>query len=856
MVKALRSFRVTPKLPEPLARLRDIANNLWWSWNFEAVGLFQRLDRDLWDKCQHNPIAMLGMVSQERMERLAKDDGYISQLEKVGRNLDDYLKMPTWFSKNQFAESKPMIAYFSMEFGLTECLPIYSGGLGILAGDHVKSASELGLPLVGVGLLYQQGYFRQYLNKDGWQQEVYPNNDFYNLPLVQVFDKDNNPMKIQLDFPGRKVYAQVWKVQVGRIAIYLLDSNVGENNQLDRKITNQLYGGDKETRIQQEILLGIGGIKALEALGIDPIVYHMNEGHSAFMSLERIARAIEEKNLEYNDAYLLVKQSNIFTTHTPVPAGIDEFLPDLIEKYFSGYATRLHMTFRDFLDLGRLKAPHQIAPFNMAILAINCASFVNGVSKLHGEVSRKMFQPVWKNLPAEEVPISHITNGVHTRSWISHEMATLYDRYLGPNWIHQPADQSVWERVDQIPDEELWQTHERRRERLIAYARRTFRAQLERRGALSSEIERASEVLNPDVLTIGFARRFASYKRGTLILHDVERLKKILCNRAHPMQIIFAGKAHPRDNEGKELIKQIVHVARDEQLRRHIVFLENYDINLARYLVQGVDVWLNNPLRPMEASGTSGMKVVFNGGINVSTLDGWWVEGYSQETGWSIGMGEVYDNLQYQNDVEANALYDILEKELAKIFYDRGADDLPRKWIAKMKGSMRGLCPRFNTNRMVKEYAEKFYLPAFRQSKILQNRAMAELKELSTWSQKIERKWEQTKVLELSNNLKSALAVGDELEIDAKVHLGDLNPSDVMVQLLVGPLDADGELVNPMKYSMDSVENLPGGNYKYAVKVDFRGSGNHGFTVRILPNYRLLLNPYELGLVSWADSNL
>jgi len=856
MVKALRSFRVTPKLPEQLARLRDLANNFWWCWNYDAISLFQRLDRELWEKSYHNPTALLGMVSQDRLEQLARDDGYLAQVERVAENLENYLNSQTWFSRNHFAESKPLLAYFSMEIGLTECLAIYSGGLGILAGDHLKSASDLGLPLVGVGLLYQQGYFQQYLNKDGWQQEVYPSNDFYNLPIELVMDENNQPVKIQVDFPGRKVQAQIWKVAVGRVPVYLLDTNVPENNAPDRKITNQLYSGDKETRIQQEILLGIGGVRALEKLDLNPVVYHMNEGHSAFLALERIAQMIETKNLNFNEAYYLIRQSTIFTTHTPVPAGIDEFIPDLVEKYFRDYIGRLNLSFKEFLDLGRLEAPHQIAPFNMALLAIKTASFINGVSHLHGEVSRKMFQPAWNNIPAEEVPISSITNGVHTRSWLSHEMASLFDRYLGPSWISQPADQTVWERVENIPDEELWQTHERRRERLIAHARGSLRAQLEKRGALESELRNAQEVLNPDVLTIGFARRFATYKRGNLILHDVERLKKILCNKDRPIQILIAGKAHPRDNEGKELIKQIVHMARDEQLRRHIVFLENYDIKLGRYLVQGVDVWLNNPLRPMEASGTSGMKVVFNGGINVSTLDGWWVEGYSRDTGWSIGMGEVYDNLVYQNQVEANALYDLLEKEISVLYYDRGPDGLPRGWIRKMKDSMRGLCPRFNTNRMVKEYTDKFYLPAFRQSKILENRNMAELKDLSSWSKRMQRKWHQVKVMDLSNNLDNAISVGDDLHVEAKVFLGDLEPADVLVQLLVGNLNATGEIKEPLKYCMNSQEKVSDGVFKYDVSISFKGSGNHGFTVRVLPNYRLLLNPYELGLICWADNNL
>jgi len=829
MVKALRAFRIKPKLPEPLKKLYDIARNLWWCWNYDALGLFQRLDSQVWESSGHNPIQALGSVSQSRLEHLAADDGYIAQLERVADNLQNYLTTKTWFAKTQFESSSPIVAYFSMEIGLNECLAIYSGGLGILAGDHIKSASELGIPLVGVGLLYQQGYFQQYLNKDGWQQEFYPSNDFYNLPIELVTDDKGEELKVKVEFPDSTVHVRIWKVQAGRISIYLLDTNTAENNAYDRKITNQLYGGDKEARIRQEVVLGIGGIRALEALEIEPVVFHMNEGHSAFLALERIAKYIEKDNLDYQEAYLLVKQSTIFTTHTPVPAGIDEFQTVLVEKYFSRYAARLNISFKEFLDMGRLEGPHQIAPFNMALLAIKTASFINGVSRLHGEVSRSMFQLAWRDIPVAEVPIDSITNGVHTRSWISQDIAILYDRYLGPNWVNKPADQTVWERVNNIPDEELWQTHERRRERLIAHARKVFRKQLERRGALSSELEQASEVLNPDTLTIGFARRFAAYKRGNLILYDLDRLKKILCDKDRPIQIIIAGKAHPKDNEGKELIKQIIHVARDEQLRRHIVFLENYDINLARYLVQGVDVWLNNPLRPMEASGTSGMKVVFNGGINVSTLDGWWVEGFTRDTGWCIGNGEDYDDLAYQNKVEANALYDILDKEIG---------------------------PMFNTNRMVKEYTEKFYLPAYRQSKILQNRKMQELRDMTTWYKRVQKKWSQIRILKLSNNLSNSMSVGDNIAVNADVLLGDLNPADVTVQLVVGRIDADGEIRDSLNYAMSPNGEAKNGEINYSTELSFDGSGNHGFTVRVLPNYKLLLNPFELGLITWADTGL
>ncbi|MBX9690800.1 MAG: alpha-glucan family phosphorylase, partial [Cyanobacteria bacterium] len=608
------------------------------------------------------------------------------------------------------------IAYFSAEFGLTESMPIYSGGLGILAGDHVKAASEQGLPFVGMGIVYQQGYFRQYLNRDGWQQERYPINDFYNMPIVPAKDANGEPIVVTVNFPGRPLYVKVWQAQVGRVPLYLLDTNIPENAPPDEDITDALYHGDKETRIQQEIVLGIGGVKALKALNIMPTVFHMNEGHSAFLALERVRMLMQEHNLSFWQAREVAAAGNIFTTHTAVPAGIDKFPPELIDKYLSDYYHAFGITRDEFLGLGRANVNDHYEPFSMANLAIKLSSRTNAVSKLHGDVSRKLFQDVWRDVPEKEVPITHVTNGIHAKSWISEEMADLFDRYLGPKWSEDVEGQNIWKRVAEIPDEELWRIQDRRRQRLVTFSRGRLRKQLEAKGALSNELKEASEILDPEALTIGFARRFATYKRATLLIRDIERLASILTNKDRPVQIILAGKAHPDDVPAKELIRQLVHFSRDEDVRRRFVFIEDYDMNVARWLLQGVDVWLNTPRRFLEACGTSGMKAAFNGAINFSILDGWWDEAYQPNVGWTLGRGEVYTDMDYQDDVESGALYDILEKEIVPMFYERDMDGLPRQWLSRMKSSMLHVCPLFNINRMLREYAMRAYFPASRRS--------------------------------------------------------------------------------------------------------------------------------------------
>lgn len=855
MTNFIGSFTVAPSLPRTLEPLREIAYNLYWTWNHDAYELFRRIDRELWEKTKHNPVRLLGNVSQERLIELTKDDGFVAHLNRVYNNLMIYLNQVTWHQKKYSVKDTPYITYFSAEYGLTECLQTYSGGLGVLAGDHLKSASELGLPLVGVGLLYKEGYFQQYLTSDGWQQERYEINDFYNLPLTLVVDKNKKPIVIELDFPGRKVYFQIWKVLIGRVALYLLDTNIDLNNEEDKKITRALYGGNNETRIQQEIVLGIGGIRALKTLGIEPLVCHMNEGHSAFLALERIRLLIKEHHLTFNEAKEVGYYSNIFTTHTPVPAGIDVFGNDLVEKYFGKYyRDELKITDKEFYRLGTLEKAKDPENFNMAHLAINMAAFINGVSRLHGKVSKKMWSFGFKGVPFDEIPIDYITNGVHTRTHLSTDMEELLIRYLGEKFVHNPEDQTIWQRIDNIPDEELWRTHERRRERLVAFARKRLKEQLESRGASKSELLAANETLDPGALTIGFARRFATYKRATLIFHDLERLKKILNNKERPVQIIISGKAHPKDDEGKRLIQKIIQIAKDESFRKRIVFIENYDMNVARYLVEGCDVWLNNPRRPLEASGTSGMKVIANGGLNFSALDGWWDEGYSPELGWKIGNGEEYTDLEYQDEVESRQIYDVLENEIIPTFYKRGEDNLPREWISMMKASMKKLGSVFNTNRMVEQYFTKFYYKAYQRRTVLKENNWQKAKELSNWKEKIISTWNQIKFLSIEpkNDVKE-IAVGEKFEIRAKIILGSLTPNEVEVQIYYGHKDVENKnasnfavTMTHMGYDKDTKV------HEYYGSIICQSSGLYGFTLRILPKHELLVSPFELGVNLWA----
>lgn len=852
-MKALHTIDVQPHVPERLSDLLMIAYDLWWSWNPQAIQLFRRMDADLWEESGHNPVAMLGALQQERLDELQNDDGFLAQLDRVGSQLREYKSAATWYSKSHGASEQARIVYLSAEYGLTECMPIYSGGLGLLAGDHMKAASELGIPLVGVGLLYQRGYFTQYLNADGWQQERYNDNDFFNMPTRPLTGPEGQVVKVRIGFPRRTVVAQVWDVHVGRVRVFLLDTNVPENTIEDRQITAALYGGDNERRIQQEIILGIGGIRAMQALGFRCSAFHLNEGHSAFSALERVRSLVSEHHWTVAHALEMIRKTTIFTTHTPVPAGIDQFPEYMMQTYFGDFARETGLAWNEFMALGRLESQDQSSAFNMMSLALNMSYRANGVSRLHGKVSRRMVQRGWPDVPVDEVPIASITNGVHTRSWLSQEMSELYDRYLGPNWASQPADQSIWERIEHIPDEELWRTHERRRERLVAAARRRLAKQLTQRGALDHEIHAAREILNPATLTIGFARRFAPYKRATILLREPERLKRLLTSTTRPVQLIIAGKSHPNDQAGKDLIREIIHFANQPELRRRIVFLEDYEISLARSLVQGVDLWLNTPRRPMEACGTSGMKVVVNGGLNASILDGWWDEAYARDRGWAIGSGEEYTDAALQDQIESDALYDLLEEEIVPLFYDRGPDGLPRGWIDRMKSSMRALCPKFNANRMIREYTERFYLPAIADCDRMSTNAEA-LSSYVTWKDHIRANWNQVSITKVEPLNGPRVSVGQSVDVTATINLGALAPRDVRVELYFGKLDNTDQVIEASSIALSEVKELGNGLYSFTGTTSRKRSGRYGYTVRVLPAHHGMAHPWEMRLVRWPSA--
>ena len=851
-MRTVVDFRVETSLPEELLKLKELAYNLWWTWNPEGVELFRRLDDKLWVSSKHNPVLMLGQISQERIEELTRDSSFLEHLERVHLSFKLYMKSKNWYSENYTRADAPYIAYFSMEFGLTESLPIYSGGLGVLSGDHIKTASDLGLPFMGISLLFQQGYFEQYLNPDGWQQERYPINDFYNLPIQEVLDSEGQPLKISIQFPGREVFIKVWKCEIGRVELYLLDTNLDENSAEDQYITDQLYGGNVEMRIKQEIVLGLGGVRALHAMGLRPQVFHLNEGHAAFLVLERIRQLMADTGLNFREARVATYGGNVFTTHTPVAAGFDVFSRELMGKYFGDYVHGMGMEFGDLMEMGQRPLAKSDDTFNMAVMAMRNATFVNGVSKLHAKVSRKMAEEGFPGIPLDEIPISHVTNGVHIRSWISSNMSELFDRYLGTAWVKDPVALKCWEKIEHIPDTELWRTHERRRERLVAFVRERNRRQMVARGASPEELERAEQVLDPSALTIGFARRFATYKRATLIMKDIERLTRIMSNPDFPVQFIFAGKAHPRDEAGKAFIKEIVHLARDPRFSDRLVFLENYNMSVSRYLVQGADVWLNCPRRPMEASGTSGMKVAMNGGINLSVLDGWWDEGYTPEVGWAIGAGEEYKDQDYQDAVESNALYDLLEKQVIPLFYQRGRDRLPREWIRKMKASMSQLTPRFNTHRMVREYHENFYMPAKKHFEHLSADNFRRGQELTKWKIHILHNWKNVAIESVELNSGNHFKVGEVIEVRARVRLGAIRPKDVTVEIFAGLLDENRLIKDGASVRMSLSREMGDGNCLFTGHYNCLSAGNHGLGVRLIPYHEDLATKYEMALIFWA----
>ena len=695
------------RCPKRIARLEELAYNLWWSWHPEALELYRSIDPDLWESDHHNPVRFLQLVAPERLEAAAADPDFVARYDAVLEAFDAYMQAPTtWFATHYPDMAKRTVAYFSAEFGLHECLPLYSGGLGILSGDHCKEASDLGLRFVGVGFLYPQGYFQQRINGWGEQQAVYTRIEMEKVPACPATTPDGQEALVAVELPGRQVYARVWHIQVGRVALLLLDTDVELNAPGDRELAARLYQGDEEIRLSQEIVLGIGGVRALRALGIEPTVWHINEGHPAFMTLERVRHLVHDVGLSFAEAREIVRASTVFTTHTPVAAGHDAFPLEMMEAHFAHFWPQMGLDRDGFMALGYHETPWG-ARFSMTVLALTLSARRNGVSELHGHVSRRMWHFLWPDRPVDEVPITHITNGVHTTTWVAPAMAGLFNAYLGPEWRERVDDPAVWQRVIEIPDEALWDVRQQLKRRTIEYLQGRMQAT---QGAA------AGHRLDPDAMLIGFARRFATYKRATLFFHDLERAQRILNDPDRPVQIIYAGKAHPADEPGKALIRRIHELARQPEFAGRVFFVEDYDIEVARYLVQGVDLWLNNPRRPLEASGTSGQKAALNGVPNFSVLDGWWNEAYNGENGWAIGDGREYPSEAEQDAADAQSLYEILEREILPAFFERDERGIPRRWLSIVRASIHTVAPFFSTRRMVKEYVERMYVPAARET--------------------------------------------------------------------------------------------------------------------------------------------
>ena len=844
---------VNPQLPKRIEKLSEISNNLWWSWNTEFLRLFKKIDKDLWETCEKNPVKFLKQVSQERLEAVATNTEFLKEYDRLAKEFNDYVTSKnTWFA-NKYPENKnDLIAYFSAEYGLDQTIPIYSGGLGILSGDHLKSASDLGIPLVAVGLLYKNGYFHQKINGYGDQETEYNNIELSNLPINPVKDGNGEELKIYVKFENRKVYLKVWQINVGRIKLYLLDSDIDENSPEDRETTLRLYGGDQEMRIKQEIVLGMGGTNLLtQVLGLNPTVYHMNEGHSAFLILELIKNIIREKKVSFEVAKDIASSKTVFTTHTPVPAGNDIFPIALVEKYFKGFWPRLNLDREEFLKLG-MKPCTELEPgFNMGILALKVAGKKNGVSKLHGAVSRELFGNVWPEIAANESPITYVTNGIHTCSWLAPSLKELYNKYLIPYWQDNIFKDEVWENINNIPNQELWGIHQQRKQKLLEIVKENTTNRLRRSGYSYEEINDITSKLNPNALTIGFARRFATYKRATLIFKDLERITQILNNADRPVQLIFAGKAHPADKEGQDLIKRIHEISMMPQFKGKIFLLENYNIAMSRYLVSGVDVWLNNPRRPMEASGTSGQKASVNGVINFSVLDGWWAEGYNQENGWTIGTNAEFTSYEEQDIADSQSMYRTLEEKIIPTYYEKDENGISEKWMRIMKNSITSTGGKYSTSRMLVDYTNNLYMPLCNLTKKYYEN-VDNVAEFNLWKKNLYTNWKDIKITQKNNLNNITMDAGNNIEVKCEVQLPNIDVDNITAQCYYGKILDNGIVENvsiiPMKLTSSDEENKI---YEYTTKIELKTGGNYGYTFRVMPKHEMLLDSENLNLVKW-----
>jgi starch phosphorylase len=853
----LFTFYVNPRIPEKLEKLHKLSYNLWSTWDKQAIKLFNRIDPIIYRQCAHNPVMLLHRVSSERLNELARDNGFLSELERVWSSFNNYLSYEGYYNdtggKKQKFGTDDHIAYLSMEYGLHESLPIYSGGLGILSGDHLKAASDLALPLTGFGLLYKYGYFSQKIDVNGEQQESWKENPWHLLPVDVLSNEEGNYKLLNITIRNEKIFIKVWYITIGQVTLYLLDTDIPENTEINRSITHRLYDANRSMRILQEIVLSFGAIELLESLGIKPNVYHLNEGHSAFIIIERIHRLIKNEGYTYPEARQLVSNSTIFTTHTPVAAGNEHFEIDMVAKYLKDKIESTGISFEEFCKQGSV--PGDNTHFWLPALALRFSRYSNGVSRLHSSVSRKLWQKIFPNLTVEEVPIGYVTNGVHAQTWLSNELTHLFDRYIGADYLHAGEESSIWQNVKKIPDIEIWEAHQRRKEQMISFIRQHIEQSfLDNKSAVPIS-RKLRNTLSPDILTIGFARRFAPYKRATLILEDPERLLSIIQNRHKPVQFVFGGKAHPADPEGKKLITNLVEFARTHDIEDRFVFIEDYDINVAKHIVQGVDVWLNNPIRPFEASGTSGMKAGLNGVLNMSVLDGWWPECYDGENGWAITVGEDYDSQEISNQLEAHQIYDLIEGDISDLYYRRNESNLPIGWIQKMKHSIYGVGMGFNLHRMLRQYLNDYYLKSMQSHAELIRDERKVLKDMLRTEQEIKKYWNEVEIKDFNLKVKehnvpvhaaSSLKSGDIISIDCYAVLGNAPQELFDIEVYYQDLTNSNYRIIKLDFQEKYDDNVA----HYYKEIELQSSGLQGVNLRIRGrNHPYLQHHYQF--IKW-----
>jgi glycogen phosphorylase len=840
-----KDLNVKSNLPESLKKLEEIAQNLWWVWNSDAKNMFRTIDREAWIEASSNPIQLLNILSYEKLVALGKDQVFVDKLNAIYDNFKSYMSVPV-------NKEKPTVAYFSMEYGLTEVLKIYSGGLGVLAGDYLKEASDCAVDLTAIGFLYRYGYFTQTLSVDGQQVANYEAQNFNSLPIKQVKDANDNPILVEVPYPGRTVYAYVWKVSVGRISLYLLDTDNEMNSEYDRPITHQLYGGDWENRLKQEIMLGIGGILALKKLGIEKQVYHCNEGHAALINVQRLVDYMTEKALSFNQALEVVRSSSLYTVHTPVPAGHDSFTEDLFGKYMSDYPGKLQLSWNEFIDMGREHPGNHEEKFSMSAFACNTCQEVNGVSWLHGKVSQEMFNPIWKGYFPEELHVNYVTNGVHLPTWCASEWKAVYEKYFSKDFYSDQSNLKIWQKVYDIPDEEIWNTRMLLKNKLVAFIKNQFSESWMKNQGDPSRIVSILEIINPNALIIGFGRRFATYKRAHLLFTDLERLERIVNDPHRPVQFLFTGKAHPADGGGQGLIKRIIEISRMPQFLGKVIFLENYDMRLAKRLISGVDIWLNTPTRPLEASGTSGEKAQMNGVLNFSVLDGWWLEGYVKGAGWALTEKRTYENQEHQDQLDAATIYSMLENEIIPLYYAKNTKGYSLEWIQFIKNSLAQITPRFTTKRMIDDYLDKFYYKLATRSGMLKENDFAKAREIAAWKEKIANGWSSIEVVsvDMPEKLIHNPIVGELYNINVIIDMKDLNDKGVGVELVVTKFAKNAKDV---LYDVEEFELVKTEDSKLFFKLDYQlnRAGSFRYAFRMYPKNVDLPHRQDFCFVRW-----